>query len=168
MGMVDARHRFVWASCGFAGNSHDSIIFQSTNLWSKITCGQTIPDIGKDVEGVNVPQRILGDSAFPFQSWLMKPYTSAVLTPSQQYSNYRLSKARMSIEEAYGELKGRWRVLQRKCESAQEVRDNALAYIVLHNICIERGRLCVDRLMKLWILPQTREDPGILLGIFLT
>ena len=50
----------------------------------------------------------------------------------------------MSIEEAYGELKGRWRVLQRKCESAQEeVRDNALACIVLHNICIERGEtLC--------------------------
>ena len=144
MGMVDARLRFVWASCGFPGNSHDSVIFQSTNLWSKITRGQTIPDIGKDVEGVNVPPLILGDSAFSFQSWLMKPYTSAVLTSSQQYFNYRLSRARMSIEEAYGELKGRWRILQRKCESAQEeVRDNTLACIVLHNICIERGEtLC--------------------------
>ncbi|XP_044184341.1 protein ALP1-like [Acropora millepora] len=145
MGMVDARHRFVWASCGFPENSHDSIIiFQSTNLWSEITYGQTIPDIGKDVEGDNVPPLILGDSAFPFRSWLMKPYTSAVLTPSQKYYNYRLSRARMSIEEAYGELKDRWRVLQRKCESAQEeVRDNTLACIVLHNICIERGEtLC--------------------------
>ena len=82
MGMIDARHRFVWASYGFPGNSHNSI-------WSKITCGQTLPDIAKDVEGVNVPPIILGDSAFPFQSWLMEPYTSAVLTPSQQYYNYR-------------------------------------------------------------------------------
>ena len=50
----------------------------------------------------------------------------------------------MSIEEAYGELKGRWQVLQRKCESAQEeVRDNTIECIVLHNICIERGEtLC--------------------------
>lgn len=144
MGMVDARHRFVWASCGFPGNSHDSIIFQSSNLWSKITYGQTIPDIGKDVEGVNVPPLILCDSTFPFRSWLMKHYTSAVLTPSQQYYNYRLSRARMSIEEAYSELKGRWRVIQRKCESAQEeVRDNTLACIVLHNICIDEGEtLC--------------------------
>jgi len=66
---------------GFPGNSHDSIIFQSTTLWSKITAGQAIPDIGKDVEGVKIPPLILGDSAFPFQSWLMKPNTSAVLTP---------------------------------------------------------------------------------------
>ena len=50
----------------------------------------------------------------------------------------------MSIEEAYGEPKGRWRVVHRKCESAQEeVRDNTLACIVLHNICIEREKtLC--------------------------
>ena len=71
----------------------------------------------------------------------------------------------MSIEEAYGELKGKWRVLQRKCESAQEeVRDNTLACIVLSN----GGTLCVDRLMELWILSRTREDPGLLLVVFLT
>ena len=85
----------------------------------------------------------MGDSVFPFRSWLMKPYTSAVLTPSQQHYNYRLSRARISTEEAYGELKGRWRILQRKCESAQEDVNNTLACIVLHNICIERGKtLC--------------------------
>ena len=157
MGMVDARRRFVWASCGFPGNSHDSIIFQSTSLWSKITGGQTIPDIVKDVEGVKVPPLMLGDSAFPIQSWLMKPYTSAVLTPLQQYFNYRLSRARMVIEEAYGELKGRWRVLQRKCESAQkEVRDNTLACIALHNICIERGEtLC--RQLDATVDPATNQ-----------
>lgn len=129
MAMVGAKRRFIWASCGFPGNSHDSIILQSTNIWSKITAGQTIPDIGKDVEGIRVPPLILGDSAFPFQSWLMKPHSS---------------RARMISEDAYGVLKVRWRVLLRKCESAQEeVRDNTLACIVLHNICIERGEtLC--------------------------
>ena len=27
MGMVDFKYRFVWASCGYPGNSHDSVIF---------------------------------------------------------------------------------------------------------------------------------------------
>ena len=139
MGMVDAKYRFIWGSCGFPGNSHDSIIFQSTQLWAHIIEGQTIPPIGKDLHGVTVPPLILGDSAFPFQTWLMKPFTNAVLSPQQSNFNYRLSRARMVTEGAYGQLKGRWRVLMRKCESAPEkVRTITLACIVLHNICIER------------------------------
>jgi hypothetical protein len=55
-------------------------------------------------------------------------------------SNYRLSRARMVTEGAYGQLKGRWRILLRKCESTnEEVRRCALACVVLHNVCIERG-----------------------------
>ncbi|XP_038050624.1 protein ANTAGONIST OF LIKE HETEROCHROMATIN PROTEIN 1-like [Patiria miniata] len=140
MGLVDAKYRFIWASCGFPGNSHDSIILQSTDLWEKLQEGQVIPPYAKTVDGVDVFPIILGDSAFPFKPWLMKPYTDAVLTPKQRYFNYRLSRARMTTEGAYGRLKGRWRVLQRKCESIPEnVRSATLACIVLHNICIDRG-----------------------------
>lgn len=32
MSLVDAKYRFVWGSCEFPGNSHDSIILQSTSL----------------------------------------------------------------------------------------------------------------------------------------
>ena len=39
MAMVDANCRFLWGSCGFPGNSHDAIIFQSTQLWSDIKDG---------------------------------------------------------------------------------------------------------------------------------
>ena len=80
MGIVDAQYRFIWGSCGFPGNSHDSIIFQSTQLWADITEGQGIPPIGKDIDGVTVPPLVLGDSAFPFRTWLMKPFTNAILT----------------------------------------------------------------------------------------
>ena len=106
MGLVDAKYRFIWASCGFPGNSHDSIILQSTNLWDKIQDGQVIPPYAKNVDGVDVFPLILGDSAFPFKPWLMKPYTNAVLTPKQRYFNYRLSRARMTTEGVYRQLKG--------------------------------------------------------------
>lgn len=157
MGMVDAKYRFVWASCGFPGNSHDSIIFQSTQLWTDIIDGQAIPPIGKDFDGVTVPPLILGDSAFPFQTWLMKPFTNAVLSPQQRYYNYRLSRARMVIEGAYGQLKGRWRVLMRKCESPPEkVRTITLACVVLHNVCIERKDTLSNQL-DLTVDPATND-----------
>ena len=70
----------------------------------------------------------------------MKPYTYAVLAPQQRNFNYRLSRARMVTEGAYGQLEGRWRVLLRKCESSQDtVHIMTLACMVLHNICIAHG-----------------------------
>ena len=46
MALVDAQYRFIWGSCGFPGNSHDSIIFQSTDLWHSIQEG-CIPEMGR-------------------------------------------------------------------------------------------------------------------------
>ena len=83
MAMVDSNCRFIWGTCGFPGNSHDAIIFQSTQMWSDIKEGKFIPQIAKNINGVLVPPLVVGDSAFPFQQWLMKPYSNAVLTPKQ-------------------------------------------------------------------------------------
>jgi len=52
--LVDAKYRFMWGSCGSPGNSHDSIIFQSTSLWEKVQQGTVIPNIGKITDGVHV------------------------------------------------------------------------------------------------------------------
>ena len=87
-----------------------------------------------------IPPLIVRDSAFPFVKWLIKPYTNATLTPKQNYFIYRLSLARMAIEGAYGQLKGRWRILMRKSErSPEEVKVYTLACMVLHTICLENG-----------------------------
>ena len=68
----------------------------------------------------------------------MKPYTNAIMSEEQQYLNQRLIRARMVIEGAYRRLKGRWRVLMRKCESKKKTTETmTLACILLHNICIE-------------------------------
>ena len=113
MALVDSNYRFIWGSCGFPGNSNDSVIFQSTNLWNSIQ-EEMLPNVGKQVGKVNIPPLIIADSAFPLRTWLMKPYTDAVLSPQQKYFNYRLSRARVVTECAYGQLKGRWRVLYKK------------------------------------------------------
>ena len=120
MALVDSHYRFVWGSCGYPGNSYDSIIFKSTELWSNIASGNVLPSIGKKIAKLTVPPLIVGDSAFPIAPWLMKPYTDAVLSPKQRYFNYRLNRARMVTDCAYGQFKGRWRILLRKCESSAE------------------------------------------------
>lgn len=157
MAMVDAKYRFVWGSCGFPGNSHDSVILQSTSLWAKIKEGLFLPNFTHKINSACIPPLVIGDSAFPFENWLMKPYTNAVLTPPQRYFNYRLSRARMVVEGAYGQLKGRWRILMRKSESHhEEVKFYTLACMVLHNICLEFGDTIPSKL-DLSIDPETNE-----------
>ena len=107
MGMVDAKMRFIWASVGCPGSNHDSIIFRSTSLYAKLMECNILPTFTKLIEGVKVPFMILADSAFPHLPWIQKPYTNAVLSEKERYFNYRLSRARMVVESAYGILKSR-------------------------------------------------------------
>ena len=123
-------------------------LFFSQQICSKkIVHEQLLKDIKFSAQNVSIGPIILGDGAFPLQPWLQKPYSNATLTREQSYFNYRLSRARMVVEAAFGMLKGRWRVLQRKCEASKEVvRSYSLACVVLHNLCIERG----DTFARYW------------------
>lgn len=107
MALVDAKYRFIWASAGFPGNSRESAMLQSTELWQNIITGKTIPQISKKFGKSNVPPLIVGDSAFPSSVQLMKPYSMGIMNEKQRYYNYRLSRARMGIECAFGQLKSK-------------------------------------------------------------
>ena len=65
MAIVDAKYRFIWGSCGFPGNSHDSVIFQSTDMWDKVQNHGITLEKGKKVADVIIPPLIVADSAFP-------------------------------------------------------------------------------------------------------
>ena len=55
----------------------------------------------------------------------------------------------MVTEGAFDKLKGRWRVLYKKCESTTDtMKAKALACVVLHNICIRKG----DINLRIWDL----------------
>lgn len=63
----------------------------------------------------------------------------------------------MVTEECYGQLKGRWRILLRKCKSRkEEVRAATLACMVLHNVCIDRGDT-ITKQLNLTVDPVTNR-----------
>ena len=75
-----------------------------------MTNGNLLPNKIEKIDGVDVSLFMIGDSAYPFQSWLMKPFPhTSTLTQEQQHYNYTISSARIIVEYSYGRFKGTWR-----------------------------------------------------------
>ena len=145
MGIVEADYKFLWTSVGLPGSSNDACTFKVFRLYQNIVGNDFLPEIQKVVKLLNVselqlPPIMLGDSSFPLNVWLQKPFENSTLSKKQSHFNYCLSRTRMVTECAFCQLKGRWQLLCRKSEVNQHsLKVNTLAYIVLHNICIEKG-----------------------------
>jgi hypothetical protein len=136
-GVVDHEYRFWNVNVGWPGRVHDARVLSNSTLFEEAQAGRLLPDKPRTLCGVSVPVVILGDPAYPLLPWLMKPYVQHGNISQQQKSfNYRLSKARMVIENAFGRLKGRWRCLLKRNDTATEDVPNMItACCVLHNIC---------------------------------
>ena len=80
-------------------------MFANSTFFRRANGGNLFPRWSQNMGGVNVRLLILGDPAYPLLPWLMKPYVeNASITPEQRNFNYRLSRAKMVVENAFGRL----------------------------------------------------------------
>ena len=82
------------------------------------------------------------DVAFPLRTNLMKPYPFRNLSHDKRVFNYRLSRARRIVENAFGILAQRLRVFLSPIQVAPEnVEKITLASCALHNYLREKSPL---------------------------
>lgn len=126
--VCDHTFRFTDLFAGWPGSSNDARVFRNSRLSEKLETPGFIPS----------HCHILGDCAYPLSSVLLTPYRdNGHLTRSQNNYNIMLSSKRVVIEQAFGQLVGRFRRLKhlyiRKREFVPVV---ITASCMLHNLCI--------------------------------
>jgi hypothetical protein len=83
---------------------------------------------------LKVPHCFVADEAFPLRSYIMRPYPRRGLIHKQRVFNYRLSRARRIIENSFGILVARWRILKTTILAHLNNIDKIVkAVICLHN-----------------------------------
>lgn len=142
--MVDAGYKFVFVDVGAYGREGDAGIFHRSEFGKRLMGNPTLPydrdglDIPYDSRlpgtRISAPHVFLGDQAFPLLRHLMKPYRFKSSSKAEHIFNYRLSRARRVVENAFGILSTRWRVLENRIDlSVATVDDIVKACVALHN-----------------------------------
>ena len=102
--MVDANYCFRYIDIGSDGRASDSTIFKNSSL-----------NIAMEKKLLNWPENgvCVGNDAFPLRINLLKPFGHRNLSTEEKVFNYRLSRARRVVENAFGILASRFRILLR-------------------------------------------------------
>lgn len=149
--MVSSDYKFIWADCSGKGSSSDAHIYNNSELRAGLEhddiVGWPRPDpLPNDSQ--DVPYFIVGDDAFALKTCLMKPYSSRNLTRHERIFNYRLSRARRVVENAFGILANRFQViLTTMGQHADTVRLIVKACVLLHNLMRTRYPVLQNRLI---------------------
>ena len=137
LAICDARSCFSFVDIGEYGSNNDSGIFLNSQMGKLFReSNLNIPPRSKIYESdYEFSHFLVGDEVFPLQDWLLRPFAgSSLVNELRKIFNYRLSKARKVIENTFGILVARWRILQSPIDAVPEkVEKIVLSCITLHN-----------------------------------
>lgn len=144
MAVVDANYKFLMVDVGANGRVSDGGVLKNTLFWRKLSDNQlNMPDPRElpDTPNKKFPYVFIGDEAFQLLPAFMKPYNRAALTNEKRIFNYRLSRARRVVENAFGILTKRFKILQNTIKfEPQKARKIVMACCHLHNYLCSKNR----------------------------
>ncbi|XP_017477354.1 PREDICTED: putative nuclease HARBI1 isoform X1 [Rhagoletis zephyria] len=130
--ICDSAFRFLDVFIGFPGSCHDANVWKNSPLYKGIASGQI--HLAKDAV-------ILADSAYPLSKYIMVPYRdNGHLSREEKQFNYYLSSTRVFIEQAFGILRQKFKILNHiDVKSQKDISKVVLACSILHNFIIRNS-----------------------------
>lgn len=138
LALVDAQYKFVMIDVGAYGRNSDGGVYENSVMGKMFERNQlNVPQNTPIYQNSEpMPYTIVADAAFPLKTYLLKPYSKAKLVnnDSNKVFNYRLSRARRTVENAFGILRARFRIFQGPMQVQPDMADIIVqAACALHN-----------------------------------
>lgn len=135
--LVDADYNFIFLDVGCQGRISDGGVFKNTSLYKKLEKNNLGFPEDSMLCGLNkiMPYVFVADEAFPLTNRIMKPFSGMHGKGTiERVFNFRLSRARRIVENAFGISSAVFRVLRKPMllepEKAQTI---VMAIVCLHN-----------------------------------
>ena len=133
--------RFLMIDVGSYGRQSDGGVFGNSGLGKAMAGNRLVLPPNRSLDGSTRPMPFvfIGDEAFPLQYHLLRPYPGRNLTDVKRSYNYRLSRARRVVENAFGILSQRFRIFQRPIAVGLSTLDDIVkCACVLHNFLLRQ------------------------------
>nr|CAI5863554.1 unnamed protein product [Callosobruchus analis] len=159
MALVDADYKFIYIDFGCNGRISDGGVFGNCTLSSALESNTlNIPE-PRPLKGRKklTPFVVVADDAFPLKPHLMKPFPfkQEDMQVATSVFNYRLSRARRVVENAFGLIAQRFHVWRRPVELSHPSR----IISVVKAICVLHNYLLVDKdFMRLYAPPGYLDE----------
>lgn len=143
MGVADAEYKLLYIDVGRIGRMSDGGVFTRCTFNQALNRNQLHLPVPKELpfREMPVPYVLVADDAFAMQPNIMKPYANRGLTMPQRVFNYRLCRARRIIENVFGIMSARFRVLRHPIHlDANKTKKVILACAVLHNFFMTKNK----------------------------
>lgn len=139
LAIADANYRFVYIDVGCNGRVSDGGVFQNCSLYKALEQQRIQLPVPDSLPGrtVHVPYFFVADDAFAMKAYILKPYPFRDQPAPNRIFNYRLSRARRVIENAFGIIANRFRILRKPIAlHPDKVSNIVLSICALHNFLI--------------------------------
>ncbi|XP_067630132.1 uncharacterized protein [Eurosta solidaginis] len=148
----DKRYRFLYINVGSPGGCNDSQIFENSNLKRELESCPHLSSMTTNLGNYDVPIVTLGDSAFRFSKYLMKPYPfSLEKTSPQKAFNYQHARSRRVVEKAKLQFRRIGKGIDNRIDNAKSI---IKACCGLHNFLIAEN----DPLSLSWLTEQNTNE----------
>jgi hypothetical protein len=143
LAIVDPFYRFTVVDIGASGSQSDGGVFSRSAMGRALDNDNIGLPAPKPVGQKTLPHVILADDAFSLKPNLMKPFPGKYLEKENRIFNYRLSRGRMVVENAFGVLAARWRIFHTAIIAELDLAKLIVhTAVILHNFLIVKQDTC--------------------------